>query len=68
MVEYYGILKDIIELNYRNGRKVVLFDCDWVNGRLHRSGIKKDDFGFTMVSFERLLPPPDTLVFGGQAQ
>ncbi|XP_040368108.1 uncharacterized protein LOC112177548 [Rosa chinensis] len=68
MVEYYGILKDIIELNYQNGRKVVLFDCDWVNGRLRRSGIKKDDFGFTMVNFERLLPPPDTLVFGGQAQ
>ena len=28
MVEYYGVLKDIIELDYRNERKVVLFDCD----------------------------------------
>lgn len=68
MVEYYGVLKDIIELDYRSDRKVVLFDCDWVNGSLRRSGIKKDDFGFTLVNFERLLPPTDTLVFGSQAQ
>ncbi|KAK9951512.1 hypothetical protein M0R45_006950 [Rubus argutus] len=67
MVEYYGVLKDIIELDYRNERKVVLFDCDWINGRLCRSGVKKEDFGFTLVNFDLLIPPPDTLIFGGQA-
>lgn len=47
--------------------KVVLFDCDWINGRLRRSGVKKDNFSFTWVNFDRFIPPPDTLVFGGQA-
>ncbi|XP_026400660.1 uncharacterized protein LOC113296573 [Papaver somniferum] len=26
---YYGQVKDIIELTYRQGRKFVLFECDW---------------------------------------
>lgn len=30
-VTYYGVLKDIIELQYPGGRKVVVFDCDWVS-------------------------------------
>lgn len=30
MVDYYGVLKDIIELDYHNGRNIVLFDRDWI--------------------------------------
>ncbi|XP_059630504.1 uncharacterized protein LOC132273557 [Cornus florida] len=44
-ITYYGILKDIILLNYYTF-EVPLFDCDWAN---IRNGIKVDD-GFTLVN------------------
>ena len=28
-VPYYGVLKEIVELYYNEGNKVVLFNCDW---------------------------------------
>ncbi|KAG8472735.1 hypothetical protein CXB51_034590 [Gossypium anomalum] len=52
-VEYYGLLTDIIELDYYGKQKVVLFRCDWADVNTSR-GIKKDQFGFTMVNFSRL--------------
>lgn len=68
MVEYYGVMKNIIELDYRNGHKVmILFDYNWINDRLRWSEIKKDDFGFTLINFDYLILPPDTLVLYGQA-
>lgn len=66
IVDYYGVLKDIIELDYGHGCNVVLFDCDWINsGR--RNGLKIDKYGFTWVNFMHLLPPPDTFILGSQA-
>lgn len=52
-VNYYGILTDIFELDYRGHFRVVLFKCDWVDIN-RRSGIKQDEFGFTLVNFKRL--------------
>ncbi|KAK5840065.1 hypothetical protein PVK06_008933 [Gossypium arboreum] len=53
-VEYYGLLTDIIELDYCGKKKVVLFRCDWADVNIARR-IKKDQFGFTMVNFSRLI-------------
>ncbi|KAG8493493.1 hypothetical protein CXB51_010896 [Gossypium anomalum] len=53
-VEYYGLLTDIIELDYYGRWKVILFRCDWDDVNTAR-GIKKDQFGFTMVNFSRLI-------------
>ncbi|KAG8472909.1 hypothetical protein CXB51_034798 [Gossypium anomalum] len=53
-VEYYGLLTDIIELDYYGKWKVVLFRCDWADVNT-APGIKKDQFGFTMVNFSRLI-------------
>ena len=47
---YYGVLIDIIKLNYFDKYRYVLFKCQWVdviNGR----GCKKDEFGFPLVNF-----------------
>ncbi|KAG8493359.1 hypothetical protein CXB51_010946 [Gossypium anomalum] len=52
-VEYYGLLMDIIELDYYGRWKVVLFRCDWADVNTTRR--KKDQFGFTMVNFSRLV-------------
>ncbi|KAK5775210.1 hypothetical protein PVK06_043080 [Gossypium arboreum] len=53
-VEYYGLITDIIELDYYGRTKVVLFQCDWADVNTAH-GIKKDQFGFTMVNFSRLI-------------
>ncbi|KAK5811839.1 hypothetical protein PVK06_027212 [Gossypium arboreum] len=53
-VEYYGLLTDIIELDYYGRWKVILFRCDWADVNTGRR-IKKDQFGFTMVNFSRLI-------------
>lgn len=52
---YYGILIDIIELNYYEHFKVVLFKCDWADVHSQGRGVKRDDYGFTLVNFNRLL-------------
>ncbi|KAG8480732.1 hypothetical protein CXB51_025390 [Gossypium anomalum] len=53
-VEHYGLLTDIIKLDYYGRWKVILFQCDWADVNTAR-GIKKDHFGFTMVNFSRLI-------------
>ena len=47
---YYGVLKDIIELNYSGNIRHVLFKCKWVDDQ-NRRGYKTDEFGFPMVNF-----------------
>ncbi|GKC34733.1 hypothetical protein Tco_1047117 [Tanacetum coccineum] len=52
VVNYYGSLKDIIELNYSGKVRVILFKCDWVDAS---RGCKKDEFGVTLVNFSYAL-------------
>ncbi|XP_035837675.1 uncharacterized protein LOC110893278 [Helianthus annuus] len=48
-VTYYGVLNDIIELEYAVYRKVVLFHCDWISNGSRK---KQDENGFTLLNFE----------------
>ncbi|KAL6659744.1 hypothetical protein ACP70R_002573 [Stipagrostis hirtigluma subsp. patula] len=57
---YYGRLTDIIELSYKGDYKVVLFKCDWYDVH-HRSGMKNDEFGLTLVNFNRLIHTGDKI-------
>lgn len=65
--DYYGVLTDIIELDYHHGRKVLLFDCDWADNRVRNKGVKMDAYGFILVNFDYLLPKSDTLILASQA-
>ena len=47
---FYGVLTDIIKLNYSGKIKHVLFKCTWVDDQ-NRRGYKTDEFGFPMVNF-----------------
>ncbi|KAK5842882.1 hypothetical protein PVK06_005298 [Gossypium arboreum] len=60
-VEYYGLLNDIIELDYYGKWKVVLFRCDSADANTAQ-GIKNDQFGFTMVNFSRLIHTGEHLI------
>lgn len=71
-VTYYGILADIIELDYYDGFKVVLFRCDWVDVTQGK-GVKQDKLGFKLVNFSHLIHTGNLLsdepfVFASQAQ
>lgn len=48
VVNFYGSLKEIVELNYSGKIRVVLFRCDWVD---INQGCKRDEFGITLVNF-----------------
>jgi hypothetical protein len=51
---YYGIIKEIVELNYNHKGNVVLFLCDWVDNRVRGKWVKTDQFGVTTVNFKHL--------------
>ncbi|XVE92042.1 hypothetical protein REPUB_Repub01dG0063200 [Reevesia pubescens] len=71
-VDYYGMLTDIIELNYYEKFKIMLFHCDWADVTSGK-GIKNDKFGFTLVNFSQLIHIGEHLrhepfVFSSQAR
>ena len=64
-VTYYGVLKEIVELEYFLSRKVVLFKCDWVGqGRMQR----QDENGFTLVNLSRPMNTGEPFILASQAQ
>lgn len=64
-VTYYGVLKDIIELEYAVGKKVVLFKCDWVSNGSRK---KEDENGFTLVNLARMKCDKEPFILASQAQ
>ncbi|KAH7864757.1 hypothetical protein Vadar_033456 [Vaccinium darrowii] len=51
---YYGVVQDIVELNYFDKMRYVLFKCDWADVNTSR-GHKIDEYGFVLVNFSRLI-------------
>lgn len=60
-ITYYGVLSDIIELNYSENIKHVLFKCKWVDDQ-NRRGYKTDEFGFPMVNFTHFIHGGDEMI------
>ena len=50
---YYSLLTYIIELNYFDNFRYILFKCDWAD--LSGKGYKIDKFGFPLVNFSHLI-------------
>ncbi|CAM8975640.1 unnamed protein product [Rhodiola kirilowii] len=46
---YYGIIRNIIQLQYANGMPVFVFDCTWFNTDPKDSGSTKRDYGLLSV-------------------
>ncbi|XP_075658683.1 uncharacterized protein LOC142628479 [Castanea sativa] len=60
-ITYYGVSSDIIELNYSENIKHVLFKCKWVDDQ-NRRGYKTDEFGFSMVNFTHFIHGGDEMI------
>ncbi|KAL5762833.1 hypothetical protein ACOSP7_019097 [Xanthoceras sorbifolium] len=65
-ISYFGHLVDVIELDYYGGRKVALFNCDWIDTKTNR-GTKKDELGFTLVNPTCLLKTEESFILASQA-
>lgn len=56
---YYGVIKEIIELNYYSQFKFVVFNCDWYE-------FEEDNYGLTFVNFNKLKYENDPFVLASQ--
>lgn len=47
--EYYGVLVDIVQLDYLGNHQVTLFKCDWYEGR----SVQKDKYNYTSINISK---------------
>ncbi|XP_071695448.1 uncharacterized protein [Rutidosis leptorrhynchoides] len=64
-VTYYGVIKEIIELQYSVENKIVLFHCDWISNGSRK---KVDENGFTLLNFVGVKPDKEPNILASQAQ
>ncbi|KAG8372858.1 hypothetical protein BUALT_Bualt12G0110700 [Buddleja alternifolia] len=62
--DYYGVLTDIIQLDYLGNHHVVLFKCDWYEGR----SVQKDKYGCTSINTTKPWKTNEPYVLASQAQ
>ena len=58
---YYGVITEIVELDYHHKGNIVLFKCDWFDNRVQDKWVKVDKFGITHVNFKHLFNTGDKL-------
>jgi hypothetical protein len=58
---YYGKLTQIIEVEYYNRTRYVLFKCDWTENTRGRR-YKLDKHGLTLVNFKNLVHRGDKII------
>lgn len=66
-LEYYGLLQEIIEVQYIGGNRVILFKCDWWDVHTQGRGIITDSFEFVSVNTSKVLAN-DPYILASQAQ
>ena len=66
-IDYYGVLNEIIELQYLEGKRVVMFKCDWWDVHSIGKGVKIDKYGFVSVNTTRKLVTDEPFVLASQA-
>ncbi|KAL2926595.1 DNA-directed RNA polymerase subunit beta', partial [Bienertia sinuspersici] len=65
---YYGILTDILEIQYLDGKRVTLFQCDWWDVHRIERGVKVDKHGYVSVNSLCSLCTTEPFVLMSQAQ
>ncbi|KAG6527797.1 hypothetical protein ZIOFF_009926 [Zingiber officinale] len=63
-LDYYGILQNVIELDYGGGRKVVFFECEWVS---KGKRLKLDEDGFVLANFKNVRHNNEPYILASQA-
>lgn len=63
-VTYYGVLDEIVELNYYGEKKFLLFKCKWVDV----NGGVKEDGDLTLINFNHKLRTSEPFVLANQVE
>ncbi|WCJ29244.1 hypothetical protein M5689_010890 [Euphorbia peplus] len=67
-IDYYGILKEIVELQYLTGKRIALFKCDWWDVDHVGRAVKVDKHGFCSVNTTRKLTTDEPFVLASQVE
>lgn len=65
-LDFYGVLTEVIKLEYLGGNYIVLFRCDWFDVLDSRRGINVDKFGYVSVDTQRFLKSDEPFVLASQ--
>ncbi|WMV24680.1 hypothetical protein MTR67_018065 [Solanum verrucosum] len=66
VIDFYGIIVDILELEYVEENRVLLFKCKWFDLR-KKTGMRKDN-NFTSICVKRLWYEQDSFVLATEAK
>ena len=67
-IDFYGVVRDVIELLYLGGNQVFLFKCDWWDVSNPKTGILKDKYNFVSVNVTKIRYKEDPFVLACQAE
>ncbi|WVZ52396.1 LOW QUALITY PROTEIN: hypothetical protein U9M48_003458 [Paspalum notatum var. saurae] len=71
-MDWYGVIKIIIMLDFPNEKEIVLFQCDWYDvpaaNRNKGRGYKKDKYGIINIDTTRLRYVEDPYIMGTQTE
>ncbi|WMV46508.1 hypothetical protein MTR67_039893 [Solanum verrucosum] len=67
IIDYYGELTEILELQFIGGRRLVLFRCMWYDVYDKERGVKMDEYDFVSVNPQRFLKTDEPFVLANQA-
>ena len=66
-IDYYGVLTDVLQLQYLGGKRVVLFRCKWFDVYDKIRGIKMDEYHFVSINCKRQLNTNEPFILASQA-
>ncbi|XP_060170527.1 uncharacterized protein LOC132601465 [Lycium barbarum] len=66
-LDYYGVLTDVIELQFVMNRRVIVFRCNWFDVYDKTKGVKKNEYDFVSVNPRRFLKTNEPFVLAEQA-
>ncbi|XP_075099537.1 uncharacterized protein LOC142176307 [Nicotiana tabacum] len=67
-IDYYGVLTEIVELQYLKGKRIVLFKCDWMDVDHIGKGVKIYKHGIVSVNTNRKLATNEPFVLASQVE
>ena len=67
MIDFYGVLDDIIELSYIGSKKVLIFKCEWWDVG-NKKRINVDEFDFVSVNITKTWYKDQPFVLATQVQ
>ncbi|XP_021865807.1 uncharacterized protein [Spinacia oleracea] len=67
-MDYYGVVTEIVEIQYLGGNRIVLFRCNWWDVFDKVRGIKEDEYGTISINCNRQLKTDEPFILASQAR